>query len=39
MFIYLLGQWQAGFVHTHLDEFFACGWGPIQNLNIKQLMD
>jgi hypothetical protein len=25
IFIYLLGQWQAGFVHTHLDEFFACG--------------
>jgi uncharacterized 2Fe-2S/4Fe-4S cluster protein (DUF4445 family) len=24
MFICLLGQWQAGFIHTHLDKFFAC---------------
>jgi hypothetical protein len=29
IFIYLLGQWQAGFVRTHLDKFFACGRGPI----------
>lgn len=26
-------------VRTRLDEFFACGRGPIQNLDIKQLMD
>lgn len=26
-------------IYTRLDEFFACGRGPIQNLDIKQLID
>jgi hypothetical protein len=32
--ICLLGQWQQQFVRTKLDEFYACGRGPIQNIDI-----
>ena len=35
----LLGQWQQQFVRTKLDEFFASGRGPIQNMDVKTLIN
>ncbi|KAJ5619407.1 hypothetical protein N7510_003391 [Penicillium lagena] len=37
--ICLLGQWQQHFVRTKLDELYACGRGPIQNLDIKTFIN
>ncbi|OAX83497.1 hypothetical protein ACJ72_02149 [Emergomyces africanus] len=39
LFILGLGDWQQEFIRTKLDEFYATKQGPIQNLNLNELMD
>ncbi|OJD26307.1 hypothetical protein ACJ73_02309 [Blastomyces percursus] len=39
LFILGLGDWQQEFIRMKLDEFYATKQGPIQNLNLNDLMD
>ncbi|KMW69691.1 hypothetical protein, variant [Blastomyces dermatitidis ATCC 18188] len=39
LFILGLGDWQQEFIRMKLDEFYATKQGPIQNLNLDDLMD
>ncbi|ODH46998.1 hypothetical protein GX48_06935, partial [Paracoccidioides brasiliensis] len=39
LFILGLRDWQQEFVRIKLDDFYAIKQGPIQNLNLDELMD